>query len=254
MTPLLATALVVAVVAAARSTWSPCGLSMLSTITPMAERARGHRYGVTATWFVVGAAVGGLMLGGLAALVALGIAALDPSPAAVATAAAVLAGTAAAVDAGTFGRRPPFFRRQVDDAWLSTYRAWVYGAGFGWQIGFGFATYIMTAGVALTALLAALTASPAAALLVGVVFGTARGLVVLLGAGLRSPAALGALHARLDALEAPVRWGVTLTWAAIAVGAAAVAGGPVAAAATLVAMGLALGVAIPLAPRVASSS
>ncbi|NLV55757.1 MAG: hypothetical protein GXY13_09120 [Acidimicrobiales bacterium] len=253
MTPLLATALGVAVVAAARSTWSPCGLSMLSTITPMAERARGHRYGVTATWFVVGAALGGLTLGAVAALVAVGVGALGLSTTAVATIAAVLAGTAAAVDAGTFGRRPPFFRRQVDDAWLSTYRAWVYGGGFGWQIGVGFATYIMTAGVALTALLAALTGSPAAALLVGVVFGTARGLVVLLGAGLRSPAALGALHARLDSLEAPVRWGVTVAWAAVAVGAAAVAGGPVAAAVTALAMVAAVGIAIPLAPRVAPS-
>ena len=45
----------VAVAAAARSTWSPCGLSMLSSITPLAERSRGHRFGVTATWFVLGA-------------------------------------------------------------------------------------------------------------------------------------------------------------------------------------------------------
>jgi len=50
----------VAVVAAVRSTWSPCGLSMLATITPLAERARGHRYGVTVTWFVLGSVLGGL--------------------------------------------------------------------------------------------------------------------------------------------------------------------------------------------------
>ncbi len=37
-----------------RSTWSPCGLSMLSTITPFGERAKGHRYAATATWFVLG--------------------------------------------------------------------------------------------------------------------------------------------------------------------------------------------------------
>ena len=56
-------AAVVAVAAAVRSTWSPCGQSMLSTITPLAERTRGHRFGVTATWFVVGATVGGVTLG-----------------------------------------------------------------------------------------------------------------------------------------------------------------------------------------------
>ena len=52
-----------ALVAAARSTWSPCGLSMLSSITPFGEKSRGNRYPVTAAWFVVGAAAGGATLG-----------------------------------------------------------------------------------------------------------------------------------------------------------------------------------------------
>ncbi|CAN5607555.1 hypothetical protein BH24ACT4_BH24ACT4_20350 [soil metagenome] len=222
-------AVVVAAAAAVRSTWSPCGLSMLSTITPMAERARGHRYGVTAAWFVVGAALGGATLGAAAALLAAGIAALDLSATATLGAAAVLAATAALVDAGAFGRRPPFFRRQVDDAWLAKYRAWVYGGGFGWQIGVGLATYIMTAGVVLTVALAVLSGSPLAAFAIGVAFGVARGLVVLLGARLTSPGALGALHARLDALEAPVRWALVALQAAVAAVAGYVAWGPLAA-------------------------
>ena len=53
----------IAVVAAAASTWSPCGVSMLSTVTPLAERARGHRYTRTAAWFVAGSIVGGASLG-----------------------------------------------------------------------------------------------------------------------------------------------------------------------------------------------
>lgn len=236
-------ALIAAAAAAVRSTWSPCGLSMLSTITPMAERARGHRYGVTAAWFVVGAAVGGATLGAGAAGLAAIIAVLDPSATATFGAAAVLAVTAALVDAGAFGRRPPFFRRQVDDAWLSKYRAWVYGAGFGWQIGVGLATYIMTAAVVLTVALAVLTASPLAAFAIGVAFGVGRGLVVLLGARLRSPAALGALHARLDALEAPVRWAVVGVQGAVAAVAALVAWGPVAAAGVVVVVGLGVVVA-----------
>jgi len=45
MTPFLVVlGLAVAISAAARSTWSPCGLSMLSSLTPLAERGRGHRY------------------------------------------------------------------------------------------------------------------------------------------------------------------------------------------------------------------
>ena len=45
------------------------------------------------------------------------------------------------------GHRPPFLHRQVDDDWLSAYRPWVYGVGFGWQIGAGVTTYTMTAAV-----------------------------------------------------------------------------------------------------------
>jgi len=61
---------VLAVAAAVRSTWSPCGLSMLSTVTPVAERARGHRYWVTACWFLAGAVLGGATLGLVAAALA----------------------------------------------------------------------------------------------------------------------------------------------------------------------------------------
>ena len=60
-------ALLVAAAAAVRSTWSPCGLSMLSTITPFGERGKGHRYAATCAWFVLGATAGGLALGALAA-------------------------------------------------------------------------------------------------------------------------------------------------------------------------------------------
>ena len=56
--------LLIALSAAVRSTWSPCGRSMLSTITPIGERARGHHFGVTASWFVLGGVLGGLGLGG----------------------------------------------------------------------------------------------------------------------------------------------------------------------------------------------
>ena len=59
---------VIALAAAVRSTWSPCGLSMLSQITPVAEAGRHQRFGRTAAWFVAGAVLGGLTLGGAAAL------------------------------------------------------------------------------------------------------------------------------------------------------------------------------------------
>src|SRR5271166_6460255 len=86
---------VVAVSAAVRSTWSPCGLSMLSTITPVSERAKGHSYRATSAWFVFGAVSGGLTLGALMALLAAGVASAGPSSVAVAlvvSIAAVVAG------------------------------------------------------------------------------------------------------------------------------------------------------------------
>ncbi len=36
---------------------------MLSTITPMGEASRGNRFRTTATWFILGATLGGAVLG-----------------------------------------------------------------------------------------------------------------------------------------------------------------------------------------------
>jgi hypothetical protein len=226
---------VVAIAAAARSTWSPCGLSMLSTITPLSEAGRGHRYSATAAWFVLGALAGGVMLGGAAALGAAGVAAAGPSLAVTAGVAAAAALVAAAGDAGMTAVRFPLFRRQVNERWLDQYRAWFYGAGFGWQVGVGVATYIMTAGVFLTVTLAVLTARPGAALLIGTVFGGARGLTVLLTRRLRSPEALRSFHRRFGRLESPVRIGTI----AVEVGAAAVLAAAVWAPAAVIVAGMA---------------
>lgn len=201
----LAVALAVAAVSAIRGVWSPCGLSMLSSITPMTEAGRGNRFRTTAAWFVVGAVLGGLSIGALAALAAVGVAAADLSETTRYAIAAVIAIGTAAVDLGVFGIELPIFKRQVNDAWLRTYRSWVYGAGFGWQIGFGVATYIMTAGVFLTIALAVLTASPLQALVIGLVFGLVRGSAVHIGRNATTPAALGRVHERLDAAAPAAR-------------------------------------------------
>src|SRR3954462_14413626 len=97
---LLVTALAVAAVSAIRGVWSPCGLSMLSSITPMTERGRGHRFGVTAAWFVVGAIVGGASLGALAAAAAAGVSAVGLSVGARVGIGAVVALLTAGVDLG----------------------------------------------------------------------------------------------------------------------------------------------------------
>jgi hypothetical protein len=204
---IFAAGVVTAVAAAARSTWSPCGLSMLSSITPFGERSRGHRYGGTAAWFVLGAAVGGLCLGAACGVLALGVSALGLASTSVAVSvmAAAVAVAAAAADTGVLGDWLPIIRRQVDDGWLSSYRPWFYGAGFGWQIGVGVATYVMTAAVFLLIALAALTGQPLAALVLGGLFGLARGLTVLLTSRARTPQALRDLHRFLDRVGPTVR-------------------------------------------------
>ena len=215
-------ALLVGAISAIRGVWSPCGLSMLSSITPMTEAGRGHRFSYTASWFMVGGVVGGLSIGALAGIIA---AAIDASGLSETTLLGVGAGVAvitAMIDLGVGGVSLPIFKRQVNDAWLRRYRPWVYGAGFGWQIGFGLATYIMTAGVILTVALAALSASPVAAVAIGGFFGLVRGSAVWIGRSGKTPQALGQIHDRLDSLAPVSRAGAAAiqVFAAVALGAA----------------------------------
>lgn len=221
--------LTVALAAALRSTWSPCGQSMLSQLTPVGEASRGYRYRTTAAWFVLGAVVGGATLGAVMAALAAAVSAVGVTSTALLGVAAGLAVLGAAVDSGVLGFMPPFFKRQVNEYWLSKYRAWVYGSGFGWQIGAGVTTYIMTAAVFVTIAFGALTAGPVAALAIGVSFGFARGLAVLLTARSRSTAELFALHRRFDAWGEPVRRAVIVVQLAVGVVAAGFAWGLVAA-------------------------
>jgi len=200
-TTLTCLAFVVAVAAAVRSTWSPCGLSMLSSITPFGERGRGHRYAATCTWFVVGATSGGVALGGVAAALAAAVHVGGSSAVVVGVVALGATLVAAVSDSGWAGTRVPVHFRQVNERWLDAYRPWVYGAGFGFQIGCGLATYITTAAVYLTVVLAALAGSPALAVVVGATFGLVRGLAVTLTRKVQTPTGLLAFHQRFAALR-----------------------------------------------------
>jgi hypothetical protein len=192
-------AAVVALSAAVRSTWSPCGLSMLSTITPLSERAKGHSYRWTAGWFLLGATGGGATLGALSSLAAAGVGALGLTPTAAGSVALAATLVCAVSDAGFLGRHLPIHRRQVNERWLDRYRPWVYGAGFGWQIGTGLATYITTAAVYLMIVLGVLSARPQVALAVGTTFGLVRGLAVLLTRRIGTADQLRSFHRRFTA-------------------------------------------------------
>jgi hypothetical protein len=210
----------VAAAAAVRGLWSPCGLSMLSALNPVSERARGHRYWATAGWYLAGATTGGALLGAGCAAGAVAFGRLHASGTVVWTLALAGAVIATVSDARPGGWSLPIHPRQVDERWLTAYRRWIYAGGYGVQVGSGFATYIMTAGVHLTALLAVLTGSPMPALLAGVAFGVIRGLGVLLAAPARDPERLPALLARIDSWAAGSATAAATSCGAVAVVAA----------------------------------
>jgi hypothetical protein len=221
MTVLVITGFAVAVMAAVRSTWSPCGLSMLSSITPIGERGRGNRFGRTAAWFIVGSVLGGLTLGTAAGALAMAWTALGVSSGAVLFLGAVGAALAVLGDLGLLRFQIPLLRRQVNERWLDQFRGVVYGIGFGWQIGVGVATYIMTTGVLLLIGLAVLDGHLLVAVAFGATFGTVRGVAVLAGARATTPERLRHLHRQMDRAGAPVRRAtiVALAMAALALGA-----------------------------------
>ncbi|MEX0836172.1 MAG: hypothetical protein WD010_08785, partial [Nitriliruptor sp.] len=138
----------------------------------------------------------------------------------VASVAAVL------VDRGALRVQLPSWQRQVDERWLTSYRGWAYGAGFGFQLGAGVLTRIPSAAFHLVLLAAVATGSIAVGVLIGLCFGTVRALPLLLAGRHRDPASLNAFHQRMDA-AAPVAGRVTTTVVALAAAAlttAAVAG------------------------------
>lgn len=201
MNPFVIPGVIVAVVAAVRGMWSPCGLSMISSITPMTERGRGNRFWVTGIWFTVGGLAGGVTLGAAMALGAW-IVSLAHVPAALTVGLFVVAAAVTvASDLKLFGFALPIRPRQVNETWLRRLRAWAYASGFGWQIGTGFATYIMTGAVYLTAAVGVLSGDPIVALGIGALFGLMRGLCVFVAARATDHARLARLHARIEHLD-----------------------------------------------------
>ena len=167
---------------------------MLTSISPLGERARGNRWPLTVLWLVLGAVGGGAAIG--VALGALGQASLVAVDSGTRLVLLAVACAAAAVW-DLSGRRLPG-RRQVNEDWLVAYRSWVYGAGFGLQLGAAVATVVNTALVPLFMLAALLAGDATAGLVIGVAFGATRGASLVLGRRVRTPDDLRHLHRRLD--------------------------------------------------------
>jgi len=172
---------------------------MLSSIHPFGERSRNNSFGRTATAHIVGSAVGGLalgVLGGLAGLAATTLVA--PSDAARTVIVAVSAAIALALEVSNRERLLPTRSRQVNENWIQTYRGWVYGGGWGAELGFGVSTIITTSLVHLLVVTMVFVGSLTMSATLGLVFGTVRGLTVLAARSIDSPDRLRSFHRQLD--------------------------------------------------------
>ena len=177
---------------------------MLASIHPLGERARGNRFGTTVASHVAGSAVGGALVG--AAAGALGTAAAAAtSPTIVVAVAAVLAAVRYAVELRGGSDRIPQWHRQVDKRWLDEYRGWIYGFGYGVQLGAGVLTIVRTTTVHVMLLVAAATGSVAGGAAVGATFGLVRGASIFTAGGIDSPTRLVAFHRSFQRRERTAR-------------------------------------------------
>jgi hypothetical protein len=200
---------------------------MLSSISPLGERARAARWGLTVAAYLVGSTLGGLALGLVAALVG----SLVPADVRGATASALVVALAllllavldvlSASSTGSARLRLPSWQRQVDEQWLGRYRGWVYGVGFGAQLGFGVVTIITSATVYAVVLLAFWSGSALPGLVIGGSFGLVRALPVLATRHADDPMTLRRLLARVETWARPAER--VASGALVAAGAAVVA-------------------------------
>jgi hypothetical protein len=172
---------------------------MLASITPLGERGRQSHWTITVTAFALGATAAGAAAGAL--LGALGTLLPGGADGGVRTAvvASALIG-ALALDLSSSAVPGP--RRQVDERWLDRYRGWVYGVGYGAQLGLGIVTVVTSAATYVVLLCALASGRAVDGLAIMGLYGALRGLTPLLAAGVRTPQQLLTLHARLRGAEA----------------------------------------------------
>ena len=165
---------------------------MLASITPLGERGRRSRWTATVVAFLLGATAAGVLAGAL-----LGLAGSLLSPAVLGWSArlavlALAALVALALDVGPL--RVPGPRRQVNERWRDEYRGWVYGVGYGAQLGLGVTTVVSSAATYVALLAALLSGSPARGMLMVGLFGLVRGAQPLMTVRVHRPDQLLDLH------------------------------------------------------------
>jgi hypothetical protein len=174
---------------------------MLASITPLGERGRRRRWGTTVAAHLIGSILGGAAVGALVGTLGLLLLADVSWDARIGFVAALLS---AGLLLDLLGKVPGP-RRQVDESWLDRYRGWVYGVGFGFQLGAGVVTIVTTSAVYVALGAAMATASPAMGAAIGAVGGLVRGAAVLSGVRVQTPEQLMRFHARMSAWREPAR-------------------------------------------------
>ena len=173
---------------------------MLASITPLGERSRRSRWGITVAAFVIGSAMAGAATGTVAGALGVPIGTILPASIRAAALVAFIA-LGVLLDLRVLGVSLPSVHRQVNEQWLNRYRGWVYGVGFGAQLGTGVMTVVSTSAVYSMLASAALSASPAWGALIGASFGLMRGLTILPAWRVRSPGDLVAIDGWLRRWE-----------------------------------------------------
>lgn len=175
---------------------------MLGSITALGERGRRSSWTTTVVAYVLGSAAGGLAVGAVLGLMG---AALAPPRTIGLWLIGGLIAAGAALDLGLRGLTLPTIRRQVNEAWLHRYRHWVYGTGFGFQLGAGLVTFVAGSAVYAAFAAAFLTGSISRGAAIGGTFGVVRAVTILPAGRIRRPAQLGLIDARLRAWDGASR-------------------------------------------------
>lgn len=185
---------------------------MLSSINPVGEGSRSQRWSVTVVAFTIGSVVGGAATGAVAG--GLGLLLDVPTRAAL----VVLAiATALALLGDLVGPTPPSLERQVDRTWMTRYRGWVYGLGYGVQLGCGLATYISSWATWLLVVALVLVGDLSTAVAIGALHGLVRAVSLWTTAGLTDVGAIRDHHRFLHRIHPLVRRAAHATLALLVV-------------------------------------
>jgi hypothetical protein len=162
---------------------------------------------MTVTAYIVASVLGGLTTG---ALLGAAGSSVDVSP----LVAAAVCAVAAVAD---LLHRLPTIRRQVDEDWLTRYRGWVYGVGYGYQLGLGVVTIVTSAATYATVALCLLSSSLLVGAAIGMCFGLVRALPILVLRTAKTPERLRSIAASLERLSSGAGRATTVVLAAAAV-------------------------------------